>query len=287
MKSGIVFYNPYHNGDLFHSKAFVQDIMSQIQTEFHYAHNKDKKVLGDIDIGYAKCSLDHKTKFYDTDSYLVVNTWVGSYDDVIKPFQCNLMYNYKMYEKIYNKLSEVFGVNMQLKPITEYISSIDYSKFDCTKIDKFISDHQDAKKILFSNGPGLSSQCTYNGNFSEIIEELASNHKDVIFVATQRFNTHQSNVYFTDDIIQTQGCDLNEIGYLSKFCDAIIGRCSGPFCFTNNKENVMNNTKTFICLTDHLTECFLYGIDLKSNYIFHKYINYETVKKVIHDKLYL
>ena len=43
--------------------------------------------------------------------------------------------------------------------------------------------------------------------------------------------------------------DLNEISYLSLFCDTIIGRASGPYVFTQVKENLYNPNKTFLAFT--------------------------------------
>ena len=44
--------------------------------------------------------------------------------------------------------------------------------------------------------------------------------------------------------------DLNEISYLSTFCDVIIGKESGPFAFCTIKDNLMNENKTFINFCD-------------------------------------
>jgi hypothetical protein len=51
------------------------------------------------------------------------------------------------------------------------------------------------------------------------------------------------------DIIQQEGCDLNEISYLSTFCNMIIGRGSGPQTFSITKRNLNDPDKIFVFLT--------------------------------------
>ena len=45
-----------------------------------------------------------------------------------------------------------------------------------------------------------------------------------------------------------------EISYISTFCDVIIGRASGPHCFTHTKENLLNTKKTFISICNNKNE---------------------------------
>ena len=54
------------------------------------------------------------------------------------------------------------------------------------------------------------------------------------------------------------GWDLNEISYLSRSCDVIVGRCSGPQMFAQVLPNWMDSRKTLLCFTHHRNgACFV------------------------------
>lgn len=278
----ICFFNHYHNGDLFYNKEFVRDIMSKIPTQYYYAHTKDKKILSDLNIQPAGLSAPDKIRMFEAkdQNIVCVNTWIGSYFDLY-PGECTLRFNYRMFQDIYNDLNKIFETSIKPEPIEHYLAKVDYSKFDVSSIDEYLKTDSN-KKILFSNGPGLSGQCSYNGDMSDIITDIAKKNRDKTFIATQRFHSEESNVKFTSDIINVQGSDLNEISYLSRFCDVIIGKDSGPFCFTHTEENLMNPNKTFLSFGDDVTTSHVYGLDfLKSDFIIEKFTSLENLKSKI------
>jgi hypothetical protein len=96
---------------------------------------------------------------------------------------------------------------------------------------------------------------------SAIICDLAAKYQDTAFICTYTFACDLPNVYFTDLIQERIGSDLNEISYLSTYCDAIVGRNSGPFLFTNTKENLAS--KTFLAFSRDHRECFPYECETK------------------------
>ena len=73
---------------------------------------------------------------------------------------------------------------------------------------------------------------------------------------------------------------MNEISYLSTFCDLIIGRNSGPFCFASNKENINSINKTFYAFNDRKTDCFYKDVEIKANYIFEPF---QSLDKIFQD----
>lgn len=282
----ICFFNHYHNGDLFHSKSFIREIVKNIQTEFFYAHSNNPIVISDL--GLSHCHLpgiSPHTKYFDDGDTVYINTWIGShFFNENKPFreECTLRFSYQMFEEIYEYLNSIFSSNLSLKSIECYFPFVDYSKFNCDKVDKFVESNSQ-KKILFSNGPCLSGQSHYNGDMSEIIEKCAIKNPDKIFIATYKFNTDLGNIKFTSDIIKFDGCDLNEISYLSKFCSLIIGRNSGPFCFATTDENIMDSNKTFYAFGEREKDCFYYNMNIDCNFIFEKTSNVEEVRTSIID----
>jgi len=279
MKS-ICFFNHYHNGDLFNGKAFIKEIISSIPTKYYYAHFNQSIVLLDLDVEYVgNFDISHSEKVLDVGDVVWVNTWIGAYFDKDKPYygECTLRFLYQMYEEIYESLNKIFNSNLSLNSIDNYFSFVDYSKFNISNVDKFLLENTN-KKILFSNGPCLSGQCDYTGNMDLIIETLASSNLDKTFIATHSFDCTLSNVVFTNDIIQSNECDLNEISYLSTFCDIIIGRNSGPFCFASTKNNLKDPNKVFYAFGNKETDCFAYGVDIDCEFIF-EYFN--TIEDII------
>jgi hypothetical protein len=279
----ICFFNHYHNGDLFNSKSFIEEIISNINLKYYYAHSNQSIVLSDLNAEYLEIpNISHSEKFLIDNDILYVNTWIGCYFDSNKPFngECTLRFSYQMFGEIYEYLNSLFLSDLKLKSIEEYFSFVDYSKFNLLNVNEFVNQFPQ-KKILFSNGPCLSGQCNYYGDMSSIIETCAKKNEDKIFVVTHKFNTDVQNIKFTDDILNLNRCDLNEISYISTFCDIIIGRNSGPFCFSMTKENVLNPQKTFYAFGNKETDCFCYGVDINCEFVFEYFESLEQIEETI------
>lgn len=283
----VCFFNFYHNGDLFHSKAFVREVIKHLGKEkVMYAHFKDPIVLKDLDIQHVRLEgIDHKTKVFrpkDPD-ILFLNTWIGSYFDKYKG-ECTLNFNMKMWADIYEDINTTFKKKMKLGPVENYLPFVDYTKFELANVRSYI-DSDAQKKILFCNGPAMSGQCEYNGDMDEIIIPLAVDHPEITFITTKELEKTPPNVKYTGNIIQSDRCDLNEIAYLSKFCNLIVGRNSGPFCFASTGENLNDTAKTFYAFGHQESDCFTMDIPKKSNYIFEKYVNgdqlHNSIKQLV------
>lgn len=279
----LCFFNFFHNGDLYHSKPFIRDVIYKLGKEnVLYGHNLDPMVIHDLGIQSVQISgIDNHTKFftaYDQDLFLV-NTWIGSYFDTFKG-ECTLNFNMKMWKMIYEHINMNFNTNLKLGPVEEYLPYIDYSAFDLQNVNVFL-DRDDKKKVLFCNGPGLSGQCDYNSDMSEIITPLALQNPHITFITTKMTPIGVGNIKDTSEIIKSKRCDLNEIGYLAKYCDLIIGRNSGPFCFASTGENLNDSRKTFYAFGKNESDCFTNGLSLKSNYVFEEFRNAEQLKESI------
>jgi hypothetical protein len=286
----ICFFNHYHNGDLFNGKEFIKEIISNIPTKYYYAHSNHPIVLSDLNVEHVSSfDISHSVKVLDDGDVIWVNTWIGAYFDKNKPYygECSLRFLYQMYGEIYQELNKIFDLNLQLSNIINYFPSINYSKFDCKNIDKFVLKNPQ-RKVLFSNGPGMSAQCTYNGNMSPVIETLANDIPNIIFIATEKFETELKNIKFTNDIIQSNHCDLNEISYLSTFCDLIVGKNSGPFNFAVTRQNLKDTSKTFYAFNNNHTkefDCLCYGIDIECNFIYEHFTTLELITKSLFEIL--
>ena len=282
----ICFFNHYHNGDILHSKQFVKQIIENYDAEYYYAHPNNPAIIRDLKVTSAQpINIDNKVQIAKApDDTLFINTWIGAYFGHVDEYdgECTLRFAYGMYSKIFNTLNEILGTNLKLDPIADYVPVIDYSQYEIEQVDNFLSPRSiTEKRVLFSNGPCYSGQCDYPGDMQPIIIELAQKHKDVLFIATQKFVTDLNNIKFTSDIIQTSyGSDMNEISYLANYCDILVGRNSGPDCFNKTQDNLFDETKTFYTFGNRETDNFCHGLDLPCNYIFYKY---ESIDRVISD----
>ena len=283
----VCFFNFYHNGDLFHSKPFVREVINTLgQEKVMYAHYKPHDLLAELEIPLVKLEgMDHRTKVLrlkDPDMQFL-NTWIGSYFDKYTG-ECTLNFNMKMWADIYEEINTAFNKKMQLGPVENYLPYVDYNKFDLANV-RFYIDSDAHKKVLFCNGPAMSGQCEYNGDMNEIIIPLAVDHPEITFITTKELEKTPPNIKYTGNIIQSERCDLNEIAYLSKYCSLIVGRNSGPFCFASTGENLNDSSKTFYAFGHQESDCFTMGIPKKSNYIFEKYVYgnqlYNSIKQLV------
>jgi len=238
----IYYFNLFGNGDLHYSREFVKDFISKIPIKSFYTHKKCPFILRDILLEHSPTlptqhSYPNEAGFFIENNILFCGTWIGQhhYKWCNSTGCCNIKNNYNMYSSFANIL------NIQLKNELDYIPEIDYSKYSIDDI-KITLD----KNILISNGMCMSGQAM-NFDMNPMIVNLASKHPSCTFYVTHAFPTDLKNIVDCNSIISEKtNSNLNEISYISTLCDIIIGRGSGPFCFTHVKENLYNKNKTYI-----------------------------------------
>jgi len=121
---------------------------------------------------------------------------------------------------------------------------------------------------------------------SEIIDEVSDIHSDICFITTHNTELQKENVKYTADIIRNEDQDLYEISYLSKFCDFMIGRYSGPFIFTNAiVENMSDESKKFLCFGEKAIDCHPYEMTFDSEFVFEEFSSLDSLKKTILDMI--
>jgi hypothetical protein len=287
-----VFFSYAHKGDIFLSRSFIEHIIESFDAEFYYSHYWGEYLLKDLDVKYIPLEQipkiqhnnEHAHNFIVGDT-VYINTWVGKYASIITPgyCECTLKTLHSLvYPQIFNFLSEQFNIDLQLKSIEEYLGcKVNYSYYNIDSIDDFIKK-EERKKVLFCNGPSLSNQCSYSGDLSEIIESVSKLHPNICFITTHKIDICQENVKYTGDIIANDGQDLYEISYLSKFCNLMVGRYSGPFIFTNaTMENISDKNKKFLCFGDKAIDCHPYQMEFDSEFIFEEFTTLDNLKETI------
>lgn len=248
--NNVYFYCHFGNGDIFISREFVKDILSQIKYErAYYSHGKNKRILADIpELQFAPIINEHipsiRSRLVNGD--LFVNCWLGVDSSYVTPANsCNIINSKRMYNDIFSK----HGLNIHLnKSLEDYIPRIDFSYYQLDGVNEFIKSNT-KKLVLWDNGLVQSNQAN-NFDFTPIIEQIANLYKDINFITTTRTTLNLENVLFTGDITKTNdGFDLNEISYLSLLADTIIGRSSGPEVFCTTKDNLYTPNKAFLSFT--------------------------------------
>ena len=269
--------------------------MLNLDTEYFYAHRMNPVVLADMDLQFTELpNIPAKVRYLDLGDTLLINTWIGAYFDAGLPVpnECTLRFNCEMWRYIYGLINNRFpGTDLILDQYAAYYPFINYNRIHQEDVDEFVFAEK-RKKILISNGPVHSNQCSYDGKMESIIQSVAGDNPDKVFIATHKFSTNHigvdidvhSNIKFTEDIINqamTLGCDLNEISYLSNYCDLIIGRNSGPYCFAITDFNINNPNKTFYAFGERETDSFMYGLETPAKFIWEKFQSVQQVKNTI------
>lgn len=243
----VVFYNWYGNGDLFNSREFVKDIMNQMKDcKFFYAHGKNKRMFADIsnlEFTPIAANMRNDRHFHIEGSTLFINTWIGVESKYVLPgIGCTIEKNIEMYNDMFIKIG-LRHIRISKYPEL-YLPKLYYEHFDVSNIDDFVTGRK--KLVLVCNGPVHSMQAE-NFDMSSAVINVAKNHHSYKFILTQPVDSRLINMYSTDGIIKSKdGFDLNEISYLSRFCNKIIGRASGPYAFAQTYENCMDPEKTFL-----------------------------------------
>jgi hypothetical protein len=245
----------------------------------HYQPSNITDVLGIKYGGFPNDSFNKKTTMYKKDDTLYINTWAASNWDIFcKHGGVNLDTLTDLWGKIFKGINKFFESNIQLKEKNEYLSKPDYSVINSDvkkSIDKFFKS-SDTKKVLVCNGTPQSNQ-SFLYSIEPFVEEYFNN-KNYTFIFTEKFmydgDQNSDNIIFTNDIFTpTNDSDLFEISYLSKFCDIIIGRNSGPYTYSETYYNYMDKNKTFVCFNtknpayEKIQESLSWNVKHLCNYI--------------------
>jgi hypothetical protein len=249
----IIFFNHFHNGDIFISKSFIDSAIKSIPLKFSYLQRNHPILISDLNlvpIEFNVQGLNQNVAYgiSECGKYLFINVWIGIYHRTteIENPGCNLRTAHYMYKKI----SEIIYKHTNYKwtlsdDLTNYYPTVPLHT-EKNNINKFVQDNKNKPMVLFCNGPTFSGQSKYNGDMQFEITSIAKTFRNILFITSQQINTTEENVISTSQIIKADRCDLNEISYLSTFCDLIVGRNSGPYTFSCVKQNMMDETKTFI-----------------------------------------
>jgi hypothetical protein len=280
MKKTLNLYNCFHNGDIFYSRVLIQQLIKDFN--INYYHNLSSPLLNDID-GLTEITplLDSFNCEIDNFSNDEINTWIGcDYRKYIN--NNNNGCNFENYMGLVKKITDYYGISINYNDILPKIFFEELHNYQ--KIKSIIEGHVNnyRKIILISNGNVHSGQSN-NVDLTPIIHNLSIKNPNCLFLITQEIDTNQPNVISTFSITQTRP-DLNQIGFISTYCNIIVGRSSGPHCFTHLHDNLLDETKTFISFSYNKFEGEWYS-KYKCKQIWSNDFNIENIENVINSEI--
>jgi hypothetical protein len=187
---------------------------------------------------------------------IYINTWVGQQGWMTKSGMnrnrddryCSLYSHYELYQDIFSTLG------LPIEPIEYYLPEIDFNFIEKDNINNFFSKNKfDLSVLIVNNDPDT---IRIQMNMEGIVDMLSNKYPNILFILTKKANVIRQNVAYTNDIIGL-ACDLNEISYLSKFCDIIVGRPSGPYTFSIIKDNFVKE-KCLITISSNKYDQFYF-----------------------------
>lgn len=277
MVETIELYNHFHNGDIFYSRMLTQSLSEHFK--IIYYHNQSKLLFKDVEnIKEVFEVPNYMSKYESMNDKKIINTWIGQNGS--KYLLGNeLGCCFSNYIKLVNDVLTSF--NIEIKNNVEYLPTI---KFENLKnYDSILKEIEILKKIfkkiiLVSNGKVNSGQ-SQNFDMSNILIKLSNFNKDCLFLVTENFENNYENIINVSSLTKLND-DLLEIGFISKYCDVIIGRASGPYCFTHTKENLLNTKKTFISICNNNNEGIWFS-ESKAKQVWTNNYDFENIFNII------
>lgn len=247
MKEVLNLYNHFNNGDIFYSRMLIKILSPRFK--INYYHNNPTPILTDIDDLDEINGVIERWPFHGIIiEENVLNTWIGC-DHLTFLGAHGWGCFYENYFELCKYVANHFS--LEIPSYDDLLPTIDYLKLPNIEkvkenLTKFTNSYK--KIILVSTGPVNSSQ-SCNFDFTNIINTLSIEYPDFLFLTTTHIDITNKNVLFTENITNTK-TDLLYISYISTKCDMIIGRTSGPYCYSQVKENLMNPNKIFISFSN-------------------------------------
>ena len=184
-------------------------------------------------------------------NHLIINTWITSSPGFCQSINC---FNA---EGVRQQTCEIIDlINEHFKETIPYPTTVDvipkiirpllYEQQANSFLDK-LSTYR--KKILLCNGIIHSGQ-SVKFSLRENIHRLVAKNPDCAFVYTEKETTFLlDNEFFIDDHVNIP--NLDEITYISTYCDVLVSRMSGPGSCICVHENLFNPNVAFVCITNY------------------------------------
>ena len=282
MKEDINIYNHFHNGDIFYARVLINGLLKKYNINFY--HNLNVPLLVDMD-GVTEISgiPSHFSIHTNELQNKNINSWIGQQNMIFVNTQipgCSFE-NYLHLVKI---ILNYYNLELNLHE-EDYLPVVNYEKIlnyeSITTIMNEIKYKYD-KVILISNGNVNSGQAV-NVDLSRVIVNLSDNNSNSLFLTTTPINHNKTNIIDTSSLTKTNP-DLLQISLISTFCDIIVGRASGPHCYTHTKDNLLNQNKTYISFSKNVNEGVWYK-NSKAKQIWSHSFNLDEIFDIINKEI--
>lgn len=284
MKKTIKLYNHFHNGDIFFSRILIKLLIKNFNIEFY--HNMKSPLLPDIE--NLKESTGIPKNFPLQNSILeqdVVNTWIGQKNMFfLRKVNVNQGCSFENYMTLCKEITDHYGI--KINNHEDILPEINYDVLpNIEKLKKTINELKiNFKKIILISNGNVNSGQSSNFDFSKIILKLSQDNPNKLFLTTKDTDiTNQPNIIHTSKLTNVEP-DLLYISYISTKSDIIIGRASGPYCFSQVKENILNPNKTFIAFSHSYDEAKYFGLQ-KSKFIWSNNFSEDNIINTIKKNL--
>lgn len=239
----LILYNPFHNGDIWLSRGWVDYLLKHAQElgieELEYRHNCSPRLLADL--GKLKSSAKFRQAPFEKqnkedalrsgiwkgkDGAHYVNTWVCQPGNVGRN-EITLMNSYYTLLPAFKRL---LGEKFRPTPV-DLIPPIILDQKPSSPLDT------EKNNVLFCDNKVESLQCS-NIDTKPLCLKLREKYPSINFILTSELESIFPLI---------EGTNLPEISWLSENCDIIFGQGSGPYEVTKTTWNLLDHNKIFIC----------------------------------------
>ena len=284
----ILYYNHYHNGDIFINRTYVNHLSAQYNPKkVYYAHRNHESISRDLCHELVPSAIleniNPLNQFLITqdEQILAVNTWVGAYASKYLTYTQHA--NFVILERIWR---EIFGrLGLELRgSYFDYLPRLKKHNFQTDFISRLSITNGFTKSILVCNNQVKSRQSNFT-DLDDLTLRLANRFPTTIFFITQKICDRPPNVVEIADIIGTSTGNLCEISIASGFIDIIIGRNSGAFTFCHTHENVSDPNKIFVDLSNDRLSSLLGEGNYPCRHFFSSSVDVDYVTWVLKSEL--
>jgi hypothetical protein len=286
MKNNITLYNHFHNGDIFYSRILVNILKNHYNITYY--HNLQSPLFEDLPEVNEIVGIPSNYDINNTNlENNIVNTWIGQKQMIYVSHQpipgCSFTNHFKLVTDICN----FYNIKLE-NDFNNYLPSVnnDNLKSYNNIVEKIKKLKLKYDLIILVCDGNVNSNQSHNFNFIPIVEHLSKNNPNCLFLSTNQLYENKPNVITTYPQITESLPDLLQISLISNHCDIIVGRASGPFCFTHTKENFNDDKKTFISFTFNESEGIFY-YDGKNKSLWSNNLNYPNMITTIQNEINL
>jgi hypothetical protein len=284
MKKDIILYNHFHNGDIFYSRILINILLKYFNITYY--HNLQKPLFEDIPEVNEIIGIPPHYSIHDTnvDNY-IVNTWIGQQQMVYVSKQLIPGCSFNNHFKLVRDICNFYKIELT-DDLNDYLPTVNYENLSqYNKISEELKTLKLKYKsiILICDGNVNSGQSS-NISFVPSVSLLANNNPDCLFLSTNQSYPNIDNIITIYPKLTERLPDLLQISLISNYCDIVVGRASGPVCFTHTKNNFHDYNKTFISFSFNESEGVFYSEGVNKN-VWSNIITPDNISNVIQQEI--